>query len=91
MSNIMVHNNRSMFASEYYYGVTDPKYWDDMLYKNAIIDRRDKAFALYIKLTEHQLLPEPKVLSFEDEKRAHKVEQAYKDCKQLCDERGLII
>lgn len=88
--NIITLGGKSITASEYYYDCPFD-YWDNMLYKDAIISRRDKAFELYIRLTESQLLPEPKILAPEDEIRAFKVEKAYKDCQQLCDERGLIL
>ncbi len=80
-------NGRSMTASEYYYGVSDPTYWDKMLYFEALKDRAERAKQLYFKLYKMG----SKVQSFDDKVRFFKVEKAMRDTKQLVDERTVII
>ena len=89
MSNIMSLNGKSVSASQYYYGC-DFTAWDTMTYPTALIDRRDRAFALYIKLQTSQDGIKAEDIKFEDKVRLFKVQKAYEDCAQLCDERNLI-
>ncbi len=89
MSNIKVFEGRTMSASMYYYGCEMTE-WDDLLYPDAIIDRRNRAFELYKELITEKANTKGE-MSFEKRKRLWKVEMAYKDNSQLCEERGLII
>ncbi len=86
--NIKHINGKSMTASEYYYECK-PDTWDNMLYPAALKDRHDRIQKLYFKLTEEDL--KGTKWSFDERVRYHKVEKAYKDAKQLLDERTLII
>ena len=90
MSNLMTLNGETVSASQYYYGC-DVHTWDNMLYPDAIKDRRDKALELYMKLYDAQKGMKYNDVKFEDRVRMFKVEKAVKDTKQLCDERNLIL
>ena len=84
-------NGQSITASEYYYGCPSDT-WDDMLYKDAIVDRAKRAKELYFKLYKEQSkYSKGNEQPFEDQVRIFKVEKAYKDTKQIVDERNLII
>ena len=82
--NIINYNNKTITASEYYYGVPYD-YWDQMLYPEAIKDRYKKVIKIYF-----DLLDTPQE-TFDDKIRFHKVEKAMKDARELLDERGIVI
>jgi len=89
MDNLINLNGRTLTASEYYYDCT-PDTWDNMLYPDAIKDRAKRAKELYFKLykkREEFKGEQP----FEEQVRLFKVEKAYKDTRQIVDERDLII
>ncbi len=90
-NDLKTYNGVTMYASEYYYNCL-PDTWDLMLYKDAIIDRRDSAEilfkALYLESVNRPLNEEvPDELKL----RLRKVDKAFKDNKKLCDEKSLII
>ncbi len=89
MGNIMQLGGKSIYASEYYYDVKDPCYWDDMTYRSAIIDRKERVFELYKKL--YKSFMDDGFENFEQQVRFHKVQKAVKDTQQLVDEKDLII
>ncbi|MCD6436265.1 MAG: hypothetical protein J7L15_07740 [Clostridiales bacterium] len=82
--NIKHLNGKTMTASEYYYDCPADT-WDLMLYPVALKDRYKKVQALYGKLYN------TKKVTFDDEMRFFKVQNALNDTKQLLDERTLII
>jgi hypothetical protein len=82
MANLIQHNNKTLTASEYYYGVPY-NFWDNMLYQEAIKDRYKRVKEIYFNLLDTELK------TFDDKIRFHKVEKAMKDCKEILDERGL--
>jgi len=86
-ANIKKLNGQTISASMYYYGC-DFSTWDNMLYTEAIVDRKDKAFALYAMLYDEE---QKGVLSFEDATRLNKVYKAYIYNKKLINERELIL
>lgn len=91
MGDLKQFEGRTIYASEYYYGC-QPDAWDNMLYPDAIIDRRDKAWELFCELyTERHVLPYSEDINEEKALRLRKVRIAYEDNKQLCDEKSLII
>ncbi len=80
-----------MTGSMYYYNTT-PDTWDQMLYPEAIIDRKNKAQilfeALYLESINRPLTEEiPEYLKT----RLRKVKKAFDDNKKLCDEKSIII
>ena len=79
----------SMTASEYYYE-TPADTWDDMKYPEAIKDRYQRVSKLYYRLLKEEM-NDPKELTWDWKIRYFKVEQAFKDNKQLLDERSLLI
>lgn len=83
-NNMKHFNGKTMTASEYYYGVPADS-WDTMTYPEAIQDRYQRVQKLYFKLCK---LPN---VAYDDQVRYHKITKAYNDCKQLVDERSLII
>ena len=80
---------KSMTESEYYFGVGF-EVWENMVYFDAIIKRRDLAEELY-----HSLLREEYehvgLLSFDKRVRLWKVEKALRDCQRLIDEKVNLI
>jgi hypothetical protein len=78
-----------MKGSEYYYNCS-PDTWDNMLYFEAIEDRRNRARDLYYELYMIQENSE-KEMPFEFRKRLGKVESAWKLNQKLLDERYLVM
>jgi len=78
-----------MTESEYYFGVSFTE-WENLLYFDAIIKRRDLAEALYHKLTmeEHKTKGQ---MSFDKRVRLWKVEKALSDCQRLINEKMNLI
>jgi hypothetical protein len=80
-----------MRGSEYYYGEgISPNRWDNMLYFEAIEDRRNLARDLYFKLYKIQEESETE-MPFDFRLRLGKVESAWKLNQKLLDERSLIV
>lgn len=80
MSNLIKLNGKDISASEYYYGCPFNT-WDNMLYKDAIQDRKKRVKEQYFEA----LTLENK--TYEEQVRLKKLENALKDCEQICDER----
>jgi len=82
--NLINYNNKTMTASEYYYGV-GYDHWDNMLYPEALKDRYKRVKKIYFEMLDKPLN------TFDTKIRFHKIEKAVKDCKELLDERGIVI
>lgn len=89
--NKIEYEGKTITASEYYYGCK-PDTWDDMLYPDAIEDRKNRAWELFKQLfIEREQLPYNQDLSEEKALRLRKVRKAYEDNKRLTEEKHLII
>jgi len=89
--NIKHYKGQTLTASEYYYDCA-PDTWDNMLYPDAIKDRRDRAWALFVQLyKESEDKPRNREVPIELANRLRKVTKAHSDNKQLCDEKSLVI
>jgi len=75
---------KDVTASIYYYGC-DFNTWDNMLYKDAIQDRLKRVKEQYYAALDLENR------TYEEQVRLKKLENAFKDCSQICDERlGLV-
>jgi soluble lytic murein transglycosylase-like protein len=79
------YKGKNIPASVYYYGVLSNT-WDNMLYWDAVKDRRDRARKLFFELMNFK-----ETRQFDDLVREHKVYKAWKDNEKLLDERSLVI
>ena len=67
----------------YYYGCESSE-WDNMMYFDALKDRRDRAFALFGEFLEFDIKEQQ---AFEYQVRSGKVYEAYKLNEKFIDER----
>lgn len=86
---------QTIYASEYYYGC-QPGHWDEMLYPDAIIDRRNKAYKIYTYYVDRQFAEYKSdfngtKLTTEELRRMSSVSDAYVLNKKLHDEKTLVI
>ena len=85
----MAPKTKPAHNTEYYYDC-QPEVWDNMLYPEAILDRRDRSRDLYFALLKEEM-EYKKVLPFDKRTRLWKVEKAYRDNQKLLDERTTVI
>jgi len=86
LANLKNIEGKTVSASNYYYDCP-PDTWDEMLYKDAIKDRAERAQALYFRLYTEMMAD--KNWSFENQVRLHKVTQAAALTRKIADERNL--
>jgi hypothetical protein len=85
MEDTKKYKGKNIPASEYYYGVLSST-WDNMLYWDAVKDRRDRARELF-----YDLLEDTKPKDYDEQVRESKIYKAWKDNEKLLDERSFII
>lgn len=89
--NEMNYHGKNITASEYYYNC-NPNAWDNMLYPEAIKNRKEMAWKLFGELFEEsKTYPLTQELPIELTTRMRKVKKAYDDNTRLVDEKSLVL
>jgi hypothetical protein len=89
--NIKMYNGQEMSASEYYYDCAFDT-WDKMLYPEAIIDRKNRAWELFRKLYKESMsIPMNQEIPLDLSRRMKKAKKAFDDNSKLAEEKFLIL